>query len=449
MVHIDDLNFKNNADCLAPLSSSMPASQKVKRKLSRAMWVWEVKPLLFEAEYQADFFLFCREQGIKEIFLQIPYQFVNDLTPQVECKIQHINELRRFIKISRGKGILVHALDGNPEFVLEVHHPRVLSQVRAIISFNASAEPEERYFGIHLDNEPYLLLGFDGKLSERIMIQYLELNRKIMSLLRDSDTSLVYGVDIPFWFDEARNDKGQLKFALNYGGKIKDASQHIMDMVDNVGIMNYRNFAGGADGMIRHGQDEVHYANKVGKTIYLGVETFRYDPAQVYFIYGIPNLTEVIGEEARKTLTASRFKGYRVRRIRINSTNLIGLVQPPEDKDDRKISDALIKLSRLFSHQANGQSFSIEDLKLTASYAIGDNPEYNGFDPFVFKDLEKNQNVFGFKTTEIMLEKITFAGKTKREMEQVLGEVADNFRSFEHFFGFAIHYYKSYKSMRN
>ena len=50
---------------------------------------------------------------------------------------------------------------------------------------------------------------------------------------------------------------------------------------------------------------------------------------------------------------------------------------------------------------------------------------------------------------EIMTDKITFAGKTKAEMEAVLREAAEHYRGSPSFRGFAIHHYTTWKAMKD
>lgn len=438
VVHIDDINFKSNAQCNVPFSTLNQSSSPTKRPLARAMWVWHTEPLLLDKDYREEFFEFCQGHGVNEIFLQLPYSFENELTDQVRCVIKHPKELRNFIKLSRVKKILIHALDGYPDFVLKEQHPRVLSQVLALIEFNRNSSPEERYFGIHLDNEPYLLLGFEGKSSETILLQFLDLNQKIMDLLRENRSTMVYGIDIPFWFDEAKDANGKLKYSITYNGVTKNVSHHLIDIVDNIGIMDYRNFAGGADGIIGHGEGEIGYANVVAKKVYVGVETFKEAPLQVSFIYR--NLRKPIN-------STSRFENFKIRIINEKSQKLIGLVRPNNFENPAAFETALIKLHKVYGLDSDLQISEVDELTSIAKSVINNNPGFDGFKPFVIKDDNEQVLARGFNTTEYMLDKITFAGKTKREMEEVLTEVVDTFSDKESFIGFAIHYYQTYKTM--
>ena len=438
VVCVDDINFKRNAHCNVPFSQQDKSFSQGKRQLVRAMWVWNTEPLLFDTDYREEFFSFCRRYGVNEIFLQLPYQFENASSAQVKCTINHPMKLRSLIKQLRKNGIVAHALDGYPEFALTEYHPRVLAQISALIEFNRNSSPEERYFGIHLDNEPYLLLGFEGELAHSILLQFLDLNQKIMDLLRKNASDIVYGIDIPFWFDEAKDDKGLPKYSIHYNGQTKNITHHLIDIVDNIGVMNYRNFAGGADGMIRHGEGEITYANAVGKKVYLGVETFKDEPLSVSFIYS---------KSHDSIHMSSRFKNYRIRVIDAGLHRLMGLVRPTNPEDREAFEATLIELYSLYGQTNAGHIPDMDKIESRAETVVNNHPEYHGFNPFVLKDSNGQILAAGFDTTEVMLDKITFAGHTKGKMERVLSEVAEAYISKESFIGFAIHYYKTYKGM--
>ena len=449
-IYVDDITFKKHARVAVPATAADRSKQRIaKREFARAMWVWEVEPLLQEEEKRAELFTFCRERKINELFLQLPYRFESEDSPEVVCIIRYPWKLKAFLKAARNEGILCHALDGYPEFVLTDYHPRVMAQVYAILQFNASAEPEERFYGIHLDNEPYQLLGFEGPGQVEILEQFLQLNQEVMMMIGMTGEELVYGIDIPFWFDEQDESSGE-RCIVDFNGQRKDAAKHLIDLVDNVGIMDYRNFAGGADGMIRHGQDEVAYASKVGKQIYLGVETFKYEPTTISFLYGVKEDEWLaLGRSGDAFQFQSKINGFNVRSIKAASNRLVGLAQPADLKNRAAFDQALATLYERYGVTSSGLGASIEAASFDAEYAISKDGRFEGFDEFTVTSDEGDVIAHGFHTTERMLEKITFADKTKRDIEVVLGEVAAAFADEPSLVGFAIHYYKTYKKLPN
>lgn len=68
----------------------------------------------------------------------------------------------------------------------------------------------------------------------------------------------------PFWWQELDAATGKPQGEVTFGGKKKPASHHCIDLLDQVGIINYRDAAEGADGLIAHGQVLLAYADKAG-----------------------------------------------------------------------------------------------------------------------------------------------------------------------------------------
>ena len=211
------------------------------------------------------------------------------------AQIYHVAEIRSFLKEAHRRDIQVHALDGYPEFALRENHAVPLAVVDEIARFNSQGEKEERFDGVHLDNEPYLILAWqDPARRERILHDFLSLNVECQRRARAA--GLEYGIDIPFWWNAFSAD-GEASGTVTFRGERKPASFHCIDLLDNVGIMNYRDAADGADGMIAHGRDLLRYADSVNKAdIFMGIETFQYDPQPVWFVLGLT------GERFRKAL---------------------------------------------------------------------------------------------------------------------------------------------------
>jgi len=252
------------------------------KKLNNAMWVWHNENLKTDEKIEA-LVSYCNKYFINHIFLQVPAEYEGE-GDAVTCKLGMQDEYRKFIARAREKGILVHALDGYKKHVLPEWQPKVLAQVRALIEFNRNSKPEERYYGIHYDNEPYLLPGWNSN-REQILEYYLDLNHDIVELMKKEKSKMVYGVDIPFWWDTFKED-GRPQASVEWNGERKTALEHTVDIVDNIGIMDYRNSAQGADGTIAHGIGEIEYAREMGKQVWIGLETIQIEPAKITF-YGM------------------------------------------------------------------------------------------------------------------------------------------------------------------
>jgi hypothetical protein len=222
----------------------MAAGPSAQGSPSRALWVWDTAPLLQDASARQRFLEFCQARGIDIAWIQVTRSPAGN-------RLQYEDEWRALLHDAHRSGVKIHALDGDPAYVRRERHDVVLALVDTVVRFNREAPPDDRFDGIHLDNEPYLLAGWQlPVIREGLLAEYLELNARVQRIVR-AEGGLEFGVDIPFWWP----------------------SPEILDLVDNVGIMDYRNVAGGDDGIIAHARPLLEYGNGTRAKIFIGVET--------------------------------------------------------------------------------------------------------------------------------------------------------------------------------
>ncbi len=238
-----------------------------------AMWLWETDKITNSPEEQETLLAFCKRHQITDLFVQIPYEAEKE--GKKWTIVWDSARMRPLLSKLHRAGIRVHALDGDPRFALKEWHGRTLTLLEKIIQYNRSVSPNERFYGVRYDNEPYLLPQFGGVHKETVLKEYLELAEKSQALARKG--GLTFGVDIPFWFD-GYNEFFEPAVALE--GHLM--SELIIDVVDNVGIMDYRTVAYGADGVIAHGTNELEYAAKKGKKVFIGLETVFLPDETIY-----------------------------------------------------------------------------------------------------------------------------------------------------------------------
>lgn len=54
------------------------------------------------------------------------------------------------------------------------------------LAYNSAVSPDERFYGIHLDVEPYVLPGFGGRQKQKILREYIELQEKLAAIVKNS-----------------------------------------------------------------------------------------------------------------------------------------------------------------------------------------------------------------------------------------------------------------------
>lgn len=349
-----------------------PIPQPLERKVyepspHRGMWLWNTKDLLGHDEEQMGLVDFCSQNGITEIFLQLPYE----VEEKNEKKEILWDRFKMALLLSRlhDKEIKVHALDGDPRFALRQWHEHVLATIRAVLHYNETVKPDERFDGVRYDNEPYILREFSGVRKESIIEQYLELLSLSKELTESAD--LDFGVDIPFWFDQ-KNEFFEPIAEIHK----RPLTECILDIVDNIGIMDYRTAAYGADGVIAHALDELRYALEKGKKVFVGLETTAL-PDETLLEFGQgrgPSRLHLKKQEGTKIL----------------------LQWIPEDRGSETKHDLVL---------------------------------------------------FQQKKTFVPSGKITFADRSIRDLNEIMEKAESEFQAYPSFYGFAIHYYQSYRKL--
>ena len=463
-IYIDDMSFKKNDQVPTPLSAETVSNDTAISPPKRALWVWHTEPLILNPDNAEVLFDLCKAQNIEHIWLQVVLNFFPDGNvygppseegpdPDFRAEVRHPEKVRAFIRQAHQNGLKVHALDGYPEYAQKEYHYVPLAIVDAIIEFNKNSEPEERYYGVHFDNEPYLIIGWHSpERRERILREFLDLNVECQRRIREN-SDMVFGVDIPFWWSKPKNDPTGI---VTYNGERKPADFFCIDLLDNVGIMNYRDTAGGIDGMIAHGLPILEYAdNKTPKAeIFMGVETFTYQPTKVWFPLGIPRATfeaalEGPEGQAKDFSYLSRIHGFRTQTFN-DGTNLhVGIELPPEPtaEDEERMRKAVVEIAKRLGISAypelKSNSKMIEGVFRDAESNLIKNAEWENPIPKNIEDTASGEEYRGFVATSIMLPKVTFANETYEEFVEQTQSAERAFMEHPSFQGIAIHFYKT------
>ena len=85
---------------------------------------------------------FCKNEGITDLFLQIPYKAKEE---KGQWKILWNPLLiRPLISQLHQAGVKIHALDGDPRFALREWHGRVIATLLSILQYNRESTPQAR-----------------------------------------------------------------------------------------------------------------------------------------------------------------------------------------------------------------------------------------------------------------------------------------------------------------
>lgn len=367
----------------------------------RAMWLWDPAPLLSDTAARRSFFTFCEQQHVGVVWAQIA-------TPiDARWKALLAEAHRRDFK--------VHALDGDPTFVRGERHAAALAIVDAVIVYNASVAAAERFDGVHFDNEPYTLLEWRVPARRRqLLADYETLNRLAAAKIHTAG-GLEYGVDVPFWW----NAEGAL--------------DPLLAVVDNIGIMDYRNAADGPDGIIAHAIPTLDAAEMARRPrVYVGIET-TVERGDYVFVAGLSRAT-VDAAIASMTPAATLLETHRARVVDVGDTLLAGV------KADANADAALASIAATFGVRAGGDVGA-------AAAALRQSGEWQEIRPRTVP-AAGGTSYAGLAATYTTPAKITFAGRPLAELTRELAAAERAFSGYRSYHGIAIHDYVGYRALK-
>ncbi len=468
-IYVDDVTFKSGREAPVPLTSDRDAAQLSTpdghASGSRAMWIWDAAPLLNDPAATERLCDFCQRHQIGCLWVQLSYDLVPQQPPgshpagqpdapnppSVRCVLRHPEQWRRLLGEVHRRAIQIQALDGYPEFCLPARHQTPLAIVDAVIDFNLQAASDERFDGVHFDNEPYLLIGWaDRDCRETILQGFLELNAECQRRV-EQHRPLQFGVDIPFWWQDRPSPAEEPPGQVTFREKRQPASLHCLDLLDNVGIMNYRDCADGADGMIAHGRELLEYGDRTGRAkIYMGVETSREPPTRVWFPVGLPSpvFRDRLQDAGRDMSLLSRLEGLRLRTLDTDTIFSVGLEVPSRPAADQRgrFLRAARALSESFAASCTPSSASLaETYRQQLISHLSKDAEWQDARACDLKLPPDDAAVAGVAAESVMLSKITFADDTAEHLQLQLQAADDYFRRYRCYAGLALHYFETYR----
>jgi len=403
----------------------------------RALWLWDPIPLLDDARAGAAFFDFCERQRVGVVWAQI-----HTSTPGGSRRLDRPSDWQRFLADAHRRGMKVHALDGDPHFALREQHLVPLSIVEAVVAYNATADPGARFDGIHFDNEPYVLLQWRvPRLREQILAAYLDLNAQAAAIARRG--GLAYGVDIPFWWQAIDEETREAIAMVTFHGVRQPATWHLLEMVDNLGIMDYRALASGSDGLVGHATPILERAERVGKaSVYVGVET-SIERGTFWFLLGAPR-DAVQAAIVSRASAAALLERHRARLVDDGPVVHVGV------KDSPDAESVLAEIAR----ELRAPMFDSSDRSLTSaraafrndgewldlrprSIAASDSPVPGGAD----------RTYAGAVAAQQTPATVTFAGRSLAEMNAQLAQSEAAFTAYRRYSGIAIHDYAAFRTL--
>ncbi len=208
-------------------------------------YVWHADVAITQAD---EIVSFAKQEGINLLYVRLDLE-------------QPFEAYRELAGKAAAAGIEVHAMGGHPVWALEANRERMLRLVRYVKAYNRSAAPEEQFRGIHLDIEPYVLPLWRED-PEGVLKQWMSNIEAFVSESKEGGGSLVTSSDLAVWLD---------RFHVP-GDPDTSFSKWMIEQHDHITLMAFRDRAEGAGGIAAIVQDELRFANELGKEMIIAVE---------------------------------------------------------------------------------------------------------------------------------------------------------------------------------
>ena len=246
-----------------------------------ALWVWNTRELIDDAQERRTFLSFIERTGITRVFLYLaPAAGERAAAGYIPFSSAEMGPLLAEL---REAGALAYALDGDRDYVRAEIHPGVYRTIERLVEHNRTVPPEQRFHGVRYDIEPYLAPGFQGPIRQELLDGYVELIAGVSRIAKTGD--LAVAVDVPFWFDAPDEELGTYMEAT-LDGRTAPILEHIMSVVDDIAIMDYRTDAMGANGALAHAHGELELGERMDVDVFVGVETIRLLDEDLHTFWG-------------------------------------------------------------------------------------------------------------------------------------------------------------------
>ncbi len=271
----------------------------------RSQWVWSDVFNMMSNPVRRDHVLNLWEsQGIDTGFLWIDATTI----------ATNPGSYRSLIADMHARGMKAISLDGDPSFVLPgASHAQAIARFQSVLDFNAASLPNEQFDGAHFDNEPWSLPQW-GTDPAGTLQQYLTLSSEYIQLRDAAGSSMPVSADTAFILAAT-----QFSYINNtlWDGVTKPAHQHVQDIYDSVTLLDYRDFALGADGIVPKAQPWLDYGDLVGKPVEIGVETLGPQVPELvtFFDEGIAFMETELALAEAQFLPRPSFDGFAIHHL--------------------------------------------------------------------------------------------------------------------------------------
>lgn len=251
--------------CLLLIIILLPSSSV---KLDKATWLWDASIIRNQSKEILDF---MEKEDVTTIFLQIQEE-VDD------------EDYRQFIRSAQDMNIAVHALGGEPDWAYADQRGEGAQFLSWLDEYNKNSDPKERFQGVQLDVEPYVLRRW--KREQKKVVD--EWSGNMESWVQEAkEQGLRVSAAVPFWLD-----------SIPGPGDSDSFSRWILEQTDAVAVMSYRDTG---DQMYELSREELEQADELGKSVWIGMELTDTEEGEHLTFHG--KSEKVMNDEAERAAT--------------------------------------------------------------------------------------------------------------------------------------------------
>lgn len=246
----------------------------------RGIWVWK-SDWFVTPEARLELLTFCQEHKLNRLLVQVHID-PNKSEPTMEFP----EEFKTLAIEAAEMGIAMEALDGAKDMAMAVNQPRTFKILDLILEVNRQLPDGAKLKGVHYDIEPYLMPEWKAgdETRQPIMRDLLEFYTEAKRRIREDGSGMLISADIPFWYN-GKNTPGD-DCTITFNGETKNLHMHIQDICDYIGIMSYRRNAVGRNSVTALIEEEIAYAEKIGKQVTPALETVELKDVPQITFYG-------------------------------------------------------------------------------------------------------------------------------------------------------------------
>ncbi|TNJ65688.1 hypothetical protein FE784_13615 [Paenibacillus hemerocallicola] len=276
--------------CLALLQAVMylPPQADVSRKASAeqrsvaATWMWNTYAIWRDKDQTLQY---LTQNGINLVYLQVDKEIPVDV-------------YRTFIREAGARGIEIHALGGKPYWALPERQGEMYEFIYWVKAYNNSSRSAERFNGIHLDVEPYVLPQWRYD-QDTVIGHWMDTVSGFVEEVK-SDSYLTTGADFPVWLDRFLVPDGK--------GDTTTLTDWFFGRLDQITLMAYID---NAPDIVKAVTKELNEA--AGKPVIIGMETMDNDEANTsFYALGRSQLTGELNTVVQALSGHPSYAGYAI-----------------------------------------------------------------------------------------------------------------------------------------